>query len=198
MKTLMHIAPDGYYLLIDLLSICYSLDGRVLAFFSPARSPDKPSAGPIASSINTNALFLPAYKWLISWMLMMVIKKPILVVMVSEVPLDFSGAFCATSVEKSGESATTAIPQQKRKIISSHLFGCVKKYGDSKQQQPDRANAMAAIFFDPNLADKIPPAIQDSVPDPITKKEIRGIFKWTAGKCCRYVSSITGTKTQKA
>lgn len=50
-------------------------------------------------------------------MLMMVIPNPMQLTMVSEVPFESDGAFCATSVENIGESAVTANPQIKRKKI---------------------------------------------------------------------------------
>ena len=46
----------------------------------------------------------------------MVMAKPIQLTIVKDVPLDASGAFWATKVENKGESATTTIPQKKRKI----------------------------------------------------------------------------------
>ena len=51
--------------------------------------------------------------------LTIVIEKPMQLTMVSAVPLEVSGAACATSVEKSGESATTEIPQVKRNTIKT-------------------------------------------------------------------------------
>ena len=80
---------------------------------------------------------------------MIVIANPIQFTIVNEVPLDSSATFCATSVEKSGESAITTNPQKNKKAISTveELFN--KNNGESKQQQQDRNNAMVAIFFAP-------------------------------------------------
>ena len=44
-------------------------------------------------------------------MLIIVIAKPIEFTIVKAVPFNFEGAFCATKVEKSGESAMTTMPQ---------------------------------------------------------------------------------------
>jgi hypothetical protein len=51
--------------------------------------------------------------------LTIVIEKPIQFTMVSAVPLEVSGAAYATRVEKSGESATTDIPQMKRNTMKT-------------------------------------------------------------------------------
>ena len=55
-------------------------------------------------------------------MLIIVIEKPIQFTIVKAVPLLFTGAFLATNVEKSGESAITTIPQKIKKIINIFSF----------------------------------------------------------------------------
>lgn len=49
-----------------------------------------------------------------SWMLMMVIKKPIQLTIVRAEPTSSLGAVCATRVENWGESPTTTMPQKIR------------------------------------------------------------------------------------
>ena len=70
-------------------------------------------------------------------MLRMVIEKPIQFTMVNAAPLSFSGAFSATKVEKSGESAMTTIPQKNKKRIKVVSFATIKKNGAIKQQTPE-------------------------------------------------------------
>ena len=65
---------------------------------------------------------------------MMVMENPMQFTIVKEVPLDSSGAFCATNVEKRGESAITTNPQKKRKgtSVKTELFNkkMVKGYNN--------------------------------------------------------------------
>ena len=79
----------------------------------------------------------------------MVIAKPIQFTMVSAVPLTSKEAFCATSVEKSGESAITTMPQKIRKLIKTNGESILNKIGENKQQQQERSNAIKAIFLVP-------------------------------------------------
>ena len=80
---------------------------------------------------------------------MIVMENPTQVTIVSAVPLDSTGAFCATSVENSGESAITAMPQMIRNEISIHSEEIKNITGEIAQQIPDMLNAIAAIFFAP-------------------------------------------------
>ena len=79
----------------------------------------------------------------------MVMAKPMEFTMVSAVPRDSPSALFATMVEKSGESATTTAPQNRRKIISKIAESLKKMKGEIKQQIPERLRAAAAVFFVP-------------------------------------------------
>ena len=74
-------------------------------------------------------------------MLRMVIEKPIQFTMVNAVPLSLSGAFSATKVEKSGESAMTTIPQKSKKRIKTVSFSIRKNNGAERQQLQESNNA---------------------------------------------------------
>lgn len=104
-------------------------------------------------------------------MLMMVIEKPVQFTMVSDVPLNSSATFCATRVENNGESATTAIPQIKRKMINSGAELLNKNSGESRQQQPETNSAIAANLFMPKRCDNTPLNAQAIPPDAMIKNE---------------------------
>ena len=103
-------------------------------------------------------------------MLRIVIVKPIQFTIVKEVPRDTAGAFCATIVENKGESATTSIPQQTRKLSNTIEDPAAKTNGESRQQQPERARAPAAILRAPNRCDNIPPSTQATPPEAMMVK----------------------------
>lgn len=84
-----------------------------------------------------------------SCMLTIVIANPIQFTIVSAVALDSAGAFCATSVENNGESATTAIPQISKNPIKTGSDAKAKTKGESKQQQQDISNENLATCFSP-------------------------------------------------
>jgi hypothetical protein len=107
----------------------------------------------------------------------MVIEKPKQLTMVKAVPLSFTGAFCATNVENSGESAITTIPQKIRKAINRYELEIRKARGTSKQHKQDNKRKRNAIFFTPNFSDKNPPNTQEMLPIPIIRKDIKGILK---------------------
>ena len=69
--------------------------------------------------------------------------------MVSEVPLDSSGAFCATSVENKGESAITTIAQKNKNARKTNCELLSRKYGDRMQQLQDSIKERRAIFCAP-------------------------------------------------
>ena len=79
-------------------------------------------------------------------MLTMVIANPIQLTTVSEVPLDSTGAFCATNVENKGESAMTTNPQKNKKTKKTELEDWLKNTGDKRQHNPDKLNAPSASF----------------------------------------------------
>ena len=82
---------------------------------------------------------------------MMVIEKPIQFTIVSAVPFISAGAFWATSVEKSGESAMTTIPQNIKKPMKKDSEDDLNKSGDSKQHRQDNKSDRKAIRFVPNF-----------------------------------------------
>lgn len=104
-------------------------------------------------------------------MLMMVMEKPIQLTMVSNVPFDSSGAFWATKVENRGESPTTTIPQKNKKPKNTGNEFCIRKNGDSRQQQQDAVNNRVATRFAPKYWERIPLATQAIPPEAITKNE---------------------------
>ena len=73
---------------------------------------------------------------------------------VSAVPLTSATAFCATSVEKSGESAITTMPQRIKNMENTlgALIFIIK--GVKRQQIPERVNAKVATFFSPQLLER--------------------------------------------
>src|SRR5690242_2715441 len=104
-------------------------------------------------------------------MLAIVSAKPRQFTIVREVPREASGAFCATSVEKSGESATTTIPQNTRKTTSSTGELPRRNIGDTKQHTPDSASAAVATGRGPTFWESSPLAMQAKHPTPIMKKD---------------------------
>jgi hypothetical protein len=104
---------------------------------------------------------------------MIVMANPMQFTIVSDVPLDASGAFCATRVEKSGESAITTRPQKRRKEINSTTEEEAKNNGDSRQQSRERLSDKVAILFTPKRCDRSPLTTQAKAPAAITKKDNR-------------------------
>jgi hypothetical protein len=109
-------------------------------------------------------------------MLTMVMEKPIQLTIVSDVPRVSSGAFCATSVEKSGESAVTVIPHINKNKNNNHAGAYNKISGDKRQHTPDKNKARPAIFFVLNFCDNNPPVAQPIPPIPITRNAMKEIF----------------------
>lgn len=114
-------------------------------------------------------------------MLTMVIEKPRQFTIVRAVPREVVGAFWATSVENRGESATTVIPQKKRKPISAGAEGLAKNKGDTRQHPPDNASAVAATVRAPNRNDRNPPNTQARLPDAIIRNDSSETFSPTVG-----------------
>ena len=79
-----------------------------------------PKIGPIANIIKMKLESVKFIKLLTSWMLIIVIEKPIQFTIVKAVPLSLEGAFRATKVENKGESAITTIPQKIKKAIKRY------------------------------------------------------------------------------
>ena len=84
-------------------------------------------------------------------MLIIVIEKPMQLTIVSAVPFFSAIAFCATSVEKRGESAITTIPQKTRKPINKLSYSVANIKGESRQHTHDRSNAMNAVCLVPAI-----------------------------------------------
>src|SRR6478736_4016488 len=101
----------------------------------------------------------------------MVIENPIQFTIVSDVPRDSSGAFRATSVENSGESAITTSPQTTRKTINKIIESDTRKSGEVIQHKQDKDNAIVATRFAPKYCDKIPLKTQASPPDAMIRKD---------------------------
>src|SRR3954462_9701944 len=111
----------------------------------------------------------------------MVIAKPIQFTMVSDVPLDSSGAFCATSVENIGESAVATNPQKIKKLNKTTTELLIRNKGEQRQHKPDKANAIPAIFFGAICCESNPPHAQDIPPTAIIKKDKSGTLNSTVG-----------------
>ena len=71
--------------------------------------------------------------------------------MVNAVPFSFLGAFCATKVENSGESAITTIPQKSKKSTKVVSFATIKKSGEVKQQAQESKSIEKAVLLVPNF-----------------------------------------------
>ena len=82
-------------------------------------------------------------------MLTIVTANPMQFTIVREVPLDSSGAFCATRVENRGESAMTTNPQKNKKLIKRTTEWEKRKSGEIIQHKQDKNNATVAVFFMP-------------------------------------------------
>ena len=100
--------------------------------------------------------------------------------MVSDVPLVFSGAFCAIKEENIGESAITKMPQRIKNIIKR--YGLEKRNsGDSKQHTPDENKETTAIFFGLKCCDKSPATTHDKAPHPMTINEVSATLRLASG-----------------
>ena len=109
-------------------------------------------------------------------MLTIVIAKPIQFTIVNEAPLDPTGAFLATRVENSGESAITAMLHINRNTTSADTDPLNKNKGESKQQAPDKNKAIAAILFSPQRCEINPLITQAILPEAMIRKDRKGIL----------------------
>jgi len=112
-----------------------------------------------------------------NWILKMVIENPILLTMVSDVPLDSAAAFWATRVENSGESAITAIPQVNKKIRNSSEESGNRKNGEIIQHIQEIDNDIVAILLAPKYSESIPLMIQAGPPDAIMRNDQNGTLR---------------------
>lgn len=81
---------------------------------------------------------------------MIVMPKPMHVTIVSVEPRHSAVAACDTRAEKSGESATTEIPQRHKNESTNKVDVLCSKIGDNKQHTQEMDNAQVATFFSPN------------------------------------------------
>ena len=109
------------------------------------------------------------------------IENPIQFTIVNEVPLDSSGAFCATKVENNGESGITEIPQMNKNVMNRKGELEMRKSGERIQHKQEINNDSAATLFTPKYCDSIPPKTQANPPEAITKKDIREILIRVSG-----------------
>ncbi len=84
-------------------------------------------------------------------MLRMVIEKPMQFTIVIAVPLSVSGAFCATKVENSGESAIITIPQKSKKSTKVVSYATIKKSNVTKQQILENKSIEKAVLLVQNF-----------------------------------------------
>ena len=89
--------------------------------------------------------------------------------------------FCATKVEKRGESAITTMPQNSKKPINKFSDSDAKISGETKQQPQDKSNAINAIRFVPSFCDRYPPITQATPPIPIMKNDHNGMLNAISG-----------------
>src|SRR3982074_3498037 len=75
----------------------------------------RPRIGPGSSSRNSHCAPRISATELSSWMLKIVMAKPMQLAIVSAEPTRWRGALCALSAENCGESPTTTTPQNSRK-----------------------------------------------------------------------------------
>jgi hypothetical protein len=120
-------------------------------------------------------------------MLMIVIEKPMQVTMVSAVPFVSAGAFWATSVEKSGESAITTNPQKTRNPINRYSDSVANRNGEIRQQPQDKHSAINATRLVPITCARYPPNTQDNPPSAIIENDNNGILKDDSGFSSLYV-----------
>ena len=73
-----------------------------------------------------------------TWILTIVMLKPMQVTIVSAVPLYAGSAFCATMAENCGESDTTVIPQVSRKKMKTGK-GAFTRKSERMQHRPEIA-----------------------------------------------------------
>ncbi len=114
-------------------------------------------------------------------MLMIVIEKPIQFTIVNDEPLYAGTADCATKVENNGESAITTMLQKNKKAKNISGEAPYKNRGDNKQQHPESAKAVDAIFFAPNRLESIPLNMHENPPAAIIKKDKRETLKFRFG-----------------
>src|SRR5258708_32185502 len=101
-------------------------------------------------------------------------ENPIQFTMVSDVPLDSSGAFWATKVENRGESAITTSPQKNKKPINAGTELINRNNGERQQHKQERNKAPVATCLTPNPCERYPPNTQANPPEAIITKDTKG------------------------
>ncbi len=86
------------------------------------------------------------------------------------------GAYLATKLENSGESAITIMLQKIKNPIKRMGLDCCKNRGEIKQQIPEQVRAMVATNLAPYFNDNCPLNTQAGKPRAIIKKATRGIL----------------------
>ena len=109
------------------------------------------------------------------------IENPILFTIVMELPLDSSGALCATKVENKGESAITVIPHTNRKQMKRKAEFENRKNGETIQHKQDMDKDKMAIFFTPKYWETMPLKTQANPPEAIIKNEKKGTLRFVRG-----------------
>src|SRR5204862_2414252 len=99
-------------------------------------SASRPNSGPGVSSRNSHCAPSVGRTPFSSWMLPMVMEKPMQLAMVSAEPTSSRGALAALSAENWGESPTTTIPQNSKNARNAGP-GAAKSSGESTQQMPE-------------------------------------------------------------
>lgn len=115
-----------------------------------------PNNGPKAKSMNSSGVETHRASLSINWILIMVIKKPKQLTVVSPVAFFSAGTAAATKLENCGESAVTAMPQR-HQTSKNGSGGSSKINGEAKQNTPDTANAPTATVPLPNFSAAKPP-----------------------------------------
>jgi len=80
-------------------------------------------------------------------------EYPIQLTIVSAVPFISAGAFWATSVDKSGESAMTTIPQNIRNPRNKLSNSLVNTHGKIRQHPQDNRRAIKAVRLVPRTCE---------------------------------------------
>lgn len=107
--------------------------------------------------------------------------KPIQFTSVNEVPCSLWGACLAIREENRGESAVPDRPQQNKNIRKGYTEPLKRKRGESRQHIPEMASEIVAIFFAPNLCESNPPAMHESAPEAMIRKENKETLRGAAG-----------------
>jgi hypothetical protein len=110
-------------------------------------------------------------------MLTIVIEKPMQLTIVNDVPLECSGAFCATRVENKGESATTTMPQNIKNPVRTNVELVINSNGEAIQQKQEQNNAIIASRFTPNIFEASPPMAQATPPEAMIINDNKGTFR---------------------